>query len=522
MSASGTKSLQFTDSRLFWLAVALVVYGVRILPWSLAEYWYDEVLTLGNFVLDPQGKGLWGAVFRNYPIANNHILSTAIYWAWVRILNFALDAEWLVRLPSILCGAALIALVVCHWRKWVGAQLANAGGLLLAISPVFTAFAYQIRGYSMSMLLAGIAISAALEWQASHQWPGQLIACLCSLLMPLVIPSNFLFVIALAAFLAILGAWQSGKFRWQGLWTGLPAALCGCLGTAYYLTIWESFQRAAAEPAGWPSAWLAMGNVLLGFALHGAIPLLLLLWPKRMGEGDLLTKATAWTLAVALALLACTMLLARPAHAPYPRVFLVFLPFWTLALLLFSRIRGVATRLLFPALALLILLTAFVTENVASELTADALMEGRSPSNLLQQYYRGATGLRTATAILREEQWIDSAAVLTDEYDLPTANFYWMMNGGEQGRVVSPNHSRPKFWSESAPAEKLLWVIAKNPQIAADLFAHAGFGESQELLANLGTPGGMTLVSRCADRQLYVQPMRQPPKPRRKLDGKTI
>ena len=522
MSATETRTVQFTDSCLFWLAVALVVFGVRILPWCLAEYWYDEVLTLGNFVLDPQGKGLWGAVFRTYPIANNHILSTAVYWVWVRALNFALDTEWLVRLPSILCGAALISLVVCHWRKWLGAQLANAGGLLLAISPVFTAFAYQVRGYSLSMLLAGIAISAALEWQAGRKWTGQFIACLCCLLLPLVIPSNFLFVLSLAVFLAMLGAWQNGTFCWKGLLAGLPVVLCGCLGSAYYLTIWESFQRAAAEPAGWSSAWLAAGNVLLGFALHGAIPLLLLFWPKWIAKGDLLTKAAIWAMISALVLLAGTMLLARPGHAPYPRVFLVFLPFWTFALLLFNKIRGVATRLLFPALALLILLTAFVIENVASEMTADELMQGRSPSNLLQQYYRGAMGLRTATAVLKEEEWMENAVVLTDEYDLPTANFYWLMNGGEQGKVFSPNHSRPHFWRDSAPVGKLLWVIAKNPQAAADLLSHAGFGQANELRDKLGTPGGMALVLRCADRQLYVQPMEQPPKPRRKLDARTI
>ena len=39
-----------------WLLIALAVYLVRIMPWALAEYWYDEVLTLGEFVLDPRGK----------------------------------------------------------------------------------------------------------------------------------------------------------------------------------------------------------------------------------------------------------------------------------------------------------------------------------------------------------------------------------------------------------------------------------------------------------------------------------
>ena len=70
----GGKGLQ--DSHLAWLLLAIAVYIVRIMPWAMSEFWYDEVLTIGNFLLDHNEVGLVDCVFRNYPIANNHILSS--------------------------------------------------------------------------------------------------------------------------------------------------------------------------------------------------------------------------------------------------------------------------------------------------------------------------------------------------------------------------------------------------------------------------------------------------------------
>ena len=246
-----------------WLLIAFAVYLVRIMPWALAEYWYDEVLTLGEFVLDPRGKGLWGSVFRTYPIANNHILSTAIYWIWVRVLNFNLGAEQMVRLPSILFGAGTIATVICHWRKWLGGRIANIGGILLAISPVFTAFAYQIRGYSMSIFLATTALSGALELVHGKKKLGYALTCASCLLLPLVIPSNILLlpVISLAIFLSSDNLHERLKMT-------LPPFACGLLGISYYFTIWSQFVKAAQEPAGWDSPWLVIGNLLLALLAH--------------------------------------------------------------------------------------------------------------------------------------------------------------------------------------------------------------------------------------------------------------
>ena len=139
------------DSRA-WAIIACALFIARIMPWSLAELWHDEVLTMRYFVLGSEGSSLL-SVFRNYSMANNHFLNSAIYWWWVRFLEFSFT-EHVLRWPSIFFGLLCILLTVFHWRKFIGRRMAAIMSLTFAISPVFTAFAYQVRGYSLAMFLS--------------------------------------------------------------------------------------------------------------------------------------------------------------------------------------------------------------------------------------------------------------------------------------------------------------------------------------------------------------------------------
>ena len=522
-----------------WLIIALAVYLVRIMPWALAEYWYDEVLTLGEFVLDPRGKGLWGSVFRTYPIANNHILSTAIYWIWVRVLNFNLGAEQMVRLPSLLFGAGTIAIIMCHWRKWLDGRIANIGGILLAISPIFTAYAYQIRGYSLSIFLATAALSGALELVHGKTKSGLTLTCTTSLLLPLVIPSNILFlpVLCLVIFLS------SDNMR-ERLKMALPPFVCGLLGISYYFTIWSQFLKAAKEPAGWDSLWLVIGNLLLALLAHALVLIVLLFVrkpphveepqeetsPLAFPMPDIHNPLKSWPLALSLstALVIVTMLLfSKAGHAPYPRVFLVFLPVATLAILLISRKSG-ANTLSFPLVLVLVLVNGLLWEQISTHLTEKALAKGISPSNLLQQYYRGNSDLRDAAMLFSKEQWMGNSLILTDEYDQPTLHFYWRMFGGQPRGINSFNTVPQNFFNDWRGPKPRIWAVAKTPEAAARMFAHAGIASAEELLKK-GSDGsnGMTVVTKCGARAIYVPnilPMQPIPRPKTRpnLNSKTI
>lgn len=520
---TNTKSNYAESSKGAWLLIALAVYLVRVMPWACSEYWYDEVITLGDYVISRPEYGIWNSVFRSYPVANNHILSSAVYWCWVRVLNFGIVAEQLVRLPSILFGGGLIAIVVCHWRKWLGDRIANLGGLALAISPVFTAYAYQIRGYSLSMLLAGAALSGILEYTDGNKKPGQLLLCASCILLPLVIPSNMLFVPVLLITLAFAcPVWKSC------LQAVIPPMLCAALGTSYYFTIWEQFIKASKEPAGWDSAWLVAGNLTLALASFGIVLLAasLAAWKinkKQNGQDEPslsqpVLKLNPLVLTCScIGIIALTLICARSGQAPYPRVFLIFLPAATLCILMFA-VKTKAFKLSYPLLAVAILLNGLVWERTAGAITDSEVKRGQSPNNLLQQYYRGADDLRTAAAFLRDEKWMANGVVITDEYDFPTMNLYWRMNGGQQGMVTTVNFSPiypQNFWHRRHDPRLALWVVAKTPESAARLLEYAGFGPADILKENFGKPGGMTLIAPCGRRGIYSPPMPKPPVPRK-------
>ncbi len=523
------KKTTTVPGRWSWLVIVLAVYLVRVMSWAMGELWYDEVLTLTHFVLGDDDASFW-RVFRVYPMANNHMLCSGLYWWWLRFLHFNLSAEHLLRMPSIACGALSIALVVCHWRRWLGGALANAGGLMLAISVVFTGFAYQLRGYSLSMLLTTAAVSAAMELTRDKpaRW-SQWLLCACGLLLPLTIPSNVLVLGTLALFL--LGAlhWRGASWR-RSAWRVVPFALSVCLGGGYYFTLWPAFMKASREAGGWESSWLVASQLLLALLAHGGVLTLAILpvgwtrvrrwWLAKNAEKEPPEELAAddgdddasffscWLFFCCVVPVLVLLIVTGPGRAPFPRVFLGFVPLWTFAVLLAARVWPWCRRLDFAVLALLVLGNGFLWERGAEALTSSQRQRGEYPQNLLQQYYRGANQLRGLVQIMQDEEWQGGSLVLINEYDGPTFRFYWAIHGNDGRQVQSWNHITPELWRQAIAGQpgRRLWAVAHSQQAAADLFRRAG--------ADTALP--MELVARHGDRALYVLLQPSMPKPVRR------
>ena len=169
-----------SSRKVSWIgfAAALALYALRTMPWATAQLWLDEVITLYHYCGAFHPEATMGAIFRSYTMANNHILSSAIYFLWLKLVPLTAP-EAVLRLPSLVFGALTLATVAFWWRKWLGARIAALGALVFAASPVFPAFAYQIRGYALSMLLSavGVALAATLLDAPARRgtaWPVQL------------------------------------------------------------------------------------------------------------------------------------------------------------------------------------------------------------------------------------------------------------------------------------------------------------------------------------------------------------
>ena len=119
-------------------------------------------------------------------MANNHFLNSALYWWWVRFLDFSFS-EHILRWPSYFrfCQHFIDGFPLAQVYEH---RVAGLDGDGFAISPVFGAFAYQVRGYSLAMFLSLWA--HPVSWSCLRRCPrGQYWLCLSCFLLPLVMPS---------------------------------------------------------------------------------------------------------------------------------------------------------------------------------------------------------------------------------------------------------------------------------------------------------------------------------------------
>ncbi len=434
-----TPSGGHTPSRAFpWTALLCLLFLARALPWLLGDLWYDEVLSLQLFLLPK--NSLW-EILRDYRIANNHFLANCLQWLWLKALPAAAGSEPLFRIPPLLCGIATLLAVARLWRRWLGERLALCAGFLLAASPVFAAFAIYARGYSLAMLLSTLGVTALLlrrERPTALNAAGLLLCCLA---LPLVMPSAAVAPMAFCLTLALLPKTQGLPWKrhalqlFRNLWPALLGAFLGC---AYYLSLWEEFQKARGESGGWPSGWLVAGHLLLALLCHLS-PALAAAFLSGKHPGDATRKTTSRALARALALgtlLATALILIVPAakgHAPFPRVFLPLLPVATLAAALLFRntaLEEFLTRRLPAALACAVL-PGLLLGAACDLATHWELSREHIPQNLLQQYYRGDQGCRLWVQRFAQaaEERHPLPLVAVNATDAPAFLLYWQMEG---------------------------------------------------------------------------------------------
>lgn len=173
------------------------------------DFWYDEVMSLEEFILVPFKKTV-----TDYSAPNNHIFFSLLMNAWCKlwgITNFAQAAQnvFIIRLLPAIIIALTIVLVYATTKR-----LANGyGGLVAAFALIsilpFYNYGVQVRGYGLSItLIALLAYLLTLYYQSPRAVWGILVSIITALLL-YTIPSNLYPVLAL---LVILGVCAVSKF----------------------------------------------------------------------------------------------------------------------------------------------------------------------------------------------------------------------------------------------------------------------------------------------------------------------
>lgn len=184
-----------------WFLVVAYLYYLR--PLFLVDFWYDEVMSLEEFILVPFKKTV-----TYYPVPNNHIFFSLLMNGWLKLWGIHTFAEavqsiWVVRLLPALFSAGALYAVAATVNRATKQQWGMMGMIALMCMLPFYNYATQVRGYGLSMLLIALIANRLVAYYQTRKAKWGVWASVFTGLFIYTIPSNLYPVIA---FLAVAGA----------------------------------------------------------------------------------------------------------------------------------------------------------------------------------------------------------------------------------------------------------------------------------------------------------------------------
>lgn len=180
------------------LFAGLIFYGA-VLPLMAKDFWYDEVVSLEQFILVPLKKTV-----TDYPYPNNHIFFSILMNLWCKLWGITIFAEaadniLTVRLLPLLISITSVFAVYITGRRMGGTIAGWTAALALAAMLPFTNYAVQVRGYGLTILLVALLANYVfLLYKSPRPVYGIVVAVLTALLL-YTIPSNLYPVLAMGA-----------------------------------------------------------------------------------------------------------------------------------------------------------------------------------------------------------------------------------------------------------------------------------------------------------------------------------
>jgi mannosyltransferase len=276
--------------------IVLVGAALRLKDLTTASLWWDEFATLAQ-VRGSFAEMIAATASDTYPPGYNVL-------AWVAVHLFGTD-EWSLRLPALLAGIAAIGATY-----WLGAIVGGRttgwlAALLLALSPFAIIHSHDARMYSLLLLGAALAATAAIRLLQAPSWPRAAVLTAANALLLYSHPYGFLSWVAMTGAILLLVAIRPQIRR--GLAMIVVAEAAGAVAFLPWALILMGVARELGEGGFWidrPSVWdgifalkVIAGGLFLALLL---LPLLVVAVARRARlPGD--QKAVSWAILVALA-----------------------------------------------------------------------------------------------------------------------------------------------------------------------------------------------------------------------------
>jgi hypothetical protein len=239
------------NSWLFLGLLSIVAFVLRV--WRLdTDLWFDELLTLLNFVRLP-----WGDILTSLPDQNNHILFSLLAKLSVVVFH---ESAWAVRLPSVVFGVLSLWPLYLLGRRIIGNREALLACALATFSYHHVWFSQNARGYMALLffsLLATWLWLEALERDAKAWWFAYAVAVTLGIL------SHLTMAFVVAAHIVVYTAgyllpWRTRttQSREADSWNPFFAwALAGTMTLQLYALALPEFLRIGLHEVSLESEW---------------------------------------------------------------------------------------------------------------------------------------------------------------------------------------------------------------------------------------------------------------------------
>jgi mannosyltransferase len=140
------------------IALTALAAALRLPTLGSQSLWLDEVLT-GNLA-----RGSLGDLFHQAAQQEaNPPLFYLFEWVWTRLAG---TSEFALRLPSALCGIALVPVGYAIGKKLGGERAAVALAALVSVHPLLVYYSQEARGYSAVALACAVGFLCFLDGRA--------------------------------------------------------------------------------------------------------------------------------------------------------------------------------------------------------------------------------------------------------------------------------------------------------------------------------------------------------------------
>jgi hypothetical protein len=266
-------------NRLFDKNLILILFcgGIFAFPYCFRAFWWDESITLINFIQLP-----FYDIYKQYTIANNHIAYSIVLKLWdICSGDLFIKSELHYRIFSVMIGLSALVVIYSFIKRIFSKKTAFFITLIFAVSQPFAIYSTAIRGYMFSFLFISITLYSTYYLYQKDSYLNRVIYFFSTLLTIAIMPSNILGIyIGILGIIPFADNYFKNKQKLTQIFFNKKQFYIFFVPIIvfliFYLPLWDKLFAIAVHNSGTVSVISSISNIYLGFFL-AFFPLICLL-----------------------------------------------------------------------------------------------------------------------------------------------------------------------------------------------------------------------------------------------------